>query len=47
MTAAFVGELHEQGMGLTLFVKKNNPAAQKIYRQVGFKAVGDYRISYY
>jgi ribosomal protein S18 acetylase RimI-like enzyme len=47
MTAAFVGELSKQSRGLTLFVKKNNPAAQKIYRQVGFTTVADYRISYY
>jgi ribosomal protein S18 acetylase RimI-like enzyme len=47
MTAAFAGGLVRQGRGLTLFVKKNNQAAQKIYRQVGFAATGDYRISYY
>ena len=47
MTAVFAGELQARGRGLTLFVKKNNPAAQKIYRQVGFVAAGDYRISYY
>jgi ribosomal protein S18 acetylase RimI-like enzyme len=47
MTAAFAGELIKQGRGLTLFVKKSNPAAQKIYRKIGFKVVADYRISYY
>jgi ribosomal protein S18 acetylase RimI-like enzyme len=47
MTAVFAGELKAQGWGLTLFVKKNNPAAQKIYRRIGFEAAGDYRISYY
>jgi ribosomal protein S18 acetylase RimI-like enzyme len=47
MTADFVGDLITQGRGLTLFVKKDNPAAQKIYRQVGFKTIEDYRISYY
>jgi ribosomal protein S18 acetylase RimI-like enzyme len=47
MTSVFAGELNARGWGLTLFVKKNNPAAQKIYRQVGFEKVGDYRISYY
>jgi GNAT superfamily N-acetyltransferase len=47
MTAAFVGELIKAGRGLTLFVKKDNAAAQKIYRQLGFKTIGDYRISYY
>jgi ribosomal protein S18 acetylase RimI-like enzyme len=47
MTADFAGDLITQGRGLTLFVKKDNLAARKIYRQVGFKTVGDYRISYY
>jgi predicted GNAT family acetyltransferase len=47
MTAVFAGELLAQGRGVTLFVKKNNQAAQRIYRQVGFEDAGDYRISYY
>ncbi|GHV73779.1 hypothetical protein AGMMS49940_10810 [Spirochaetia bacterium] len=47
MTAAFVGELSKQGRGLTLFVKKNNPAARAIYDHIGFSATADYRISYY
>lgn len=47
MTAVFAGQLRAQGWGLTLFVKKNNPAAQKIYRRIGFEKAGDYRISYY
>ena len=47
MTAVFAGELIAQGRGLTLFVKKNNLAAQKIYRRIGFEEAGDYRISYY
>jgi GNAT superfamily N-acetyltransferase len=47
MTAVFAGELRAQGWGITLFVKKNNPAAQKIYRRIGFAEAGDYRISYY
>ena len=47
MTAVFAGELQARGWGLTLFVKKNNPAAQKIYRSIGFEEAGDYRISYY
>jgi ribosomal protein S18 acetylase RimI-like enzyme len=47
MTAAFAGAFAAQGRGVTLFVKKNNPAAQKIYRRIGFAAAGDYRISYY
>ena len=47
MTAVFAEELQARGWGLTLFVKKNNPAAQKIYRRIGFEEAGDYRISYY
>jgi ribosomal protein S18 acetylase RimI-like enzyme len=47
MTAVFAGELLDRGRGVTLFVKKNNRAAQKIYRQIGFEDAGDYRISYY
>jgi ribosomal protein S18 acetylase RimI-like enzyme len=47
MTAVFAGELQARGWGLTLFVKKNNLAAQKIYRRIGFEEAGDYRISYY
>jgi ribosomal protein S18 acetylase RimI-like enzyme len=47
MTAIFAGELLAGGRGVTLFVKKNNQAAQKIYRQIGFDDAGDYRISYY
>jgi GNAT superfamily N-acetyltransferase len=47
MTAVFAAELRARGRELTLFVKKTNPAAQKIYRRVGFAEAGDYRISYY
>jgi ribosomal protein S18 acetylase RimI-like enzyme len=47
MIAVFARELMAQGWGVTLFVKKNNPAAQKIYRLTGFEDMGDYRISYY
>jgi ribosomal protein S18 acetylase RimI-like enzyme len=47
MAAAFIGELAKQGRGLTLFVKKNNPAARAIYESAGFSVTADYRISYY
>jgi predicted GNAT family acetyltransferase len=47
MTSVFAAELQAQGWGVTLFVKKSNPAAQKIYRRIGFDDAGDYRISYY
>ena len=47
MTASFVQNLLTQGKGLTLFVKKRNAAAGKVYRKVGFNVLEDYRISYY
>ena len=47
MTAEFVRTLIGQGRGVSLFVKKNNPAAQAVYRRLGFTFLADYRISYY
>jgi len=47
MTAEFTRMLIGQGRGVTLFVKKLNPAAQKVYRRLGFSFLADYRITYY
>jgi ribosomal protein S18 acetylase RimI-like enzyme len=47
MTGVFVQELIAQGWGITLFVKKQNPAALSVYRGIGFEFFADYRISYY
>jgi ribosomal protein S18 acetylase RimI-like enzyme len=47
MAAEFVRSLIAQGRGVTLFVKKSNPAARSVYRRLGFEVLGDYRISYY
>lgn len=47
MTAEFSQTLLGGGKGLTLFVKKRNAAAVKIYRKAGFSILADYRISYY
>lgn len=47
MTAQFSRELLNRGKGLTLFVKKRNIAAEKIYRRNGFSILADYRINYY
>ena len=47
MTAAFVRNLLAQGRGITLFVKKRNAAACKVYRKAGFNVLADYRITYY
>jgi predicted GNAT family acetyltransferase len=46
MTERFTASLMSQGMGVTLFVKKNNVPARKIYADLGFKKTGDYRITY-
>jgi ribosomal protein S18 acetylase RimI-like enzyme len=47
MTAVFAGGLLAQGKGLSLFVKKRNAAACKVYRKIGFSVTADYRITYY
>ncbi|MCL2380547.1 MAG: GNAT family N-acetyltransferase [Treponema sp.] len=47
MTTVFARSLLAQGRGLTLFVKKRNAAACKVYRKAGFAALADYRITYY
>ena len=47
MTGFFCESLLAQGKGLTLFVKKRNAAAVKVYRKAGFGVLADYRISYY
>jgi predicted GNAT family acetyltransferase len=47
MTAVFVQNLMARGLGLTLFVKKRNSAACKVYRKAGFSVLADYRISYF
>jgi predicted GNAT family acetyltransferase len=47
MAAAFVRDLRTTGSGLTLFVKKQNPAAREVYLRIGFSVLEDYRISYY
>jgi len=47
MTAVFADGLLAQGKGLSLFVKKRNAAACKVYRKIGFNVTADYRITYY
>ena len=47
MTAEFIRGLIRQGWGVSLFVKKRNAAARRMYLNLGFEKVGDYRISYY
>jgi predicted GNAT family acetyltransferase len=47
MTAEFTRGLIRQGWGVSLFVKKRNTAARRVYLGIGFETLGDYRISYY
>jgi ribosomal protein S18 acetylase RimI-like enzyme len=47
MATEFIGSLILQGRGVTLFVRKTNLAARRLYTGLGFSARGDYRISYY
>jgi ribosomal protein S18 acetylase RimI-like enzyme len=47
MAAVFTRSLLEKGKGVTLFVKKRNIAALKVYGKIGFDNLADYRISYY
>jgi ribosomal protein S18 acetylase RimI-like enzyme len=47
MAAEFIGSLILQSRGVTLFVRKTNLAARKLYAGLGFSVRGDYRISYY
>ena len=47
MTAKFIASLVSEGRGVTLFVKKANLPARRLYSGIGFTARGDYRITYY
>jgi hypothetical protein len=47
MAEEFIASLINEGMGVTLFVKKNNVAARRLYLGLGFSVSGDYRITYY
>ena len=47
MAAQFISTLIKDGMGVTLFVKKSNIAARKLYTRLGFKVIRDYRITYF
>jgi ribosomal protein S18 acetylase RimI-like enzyme len=47
MAAEFIRPLITEGWGITLFVKKKNAAARAVYQNLGFRLLGDYRISYY
>ncbi|GBU28622.1 GNAT family acetyltransferase [Treponema sp. R8-4-B8] len=47
MAYEFISSLIAEGRGVTLFVKKTNAAARRLYSSLGFTAINDYRISYY
>jgi predicted GNAT family acetyltransferase len=47
MAGEFITNLTAQGRGISLFVKKSNPAARRVYQRIGFEILGDYRINYY
>jgi predicted GNAT family acetyltransferase len=47
MTFEFVKSLTAQGKSVSLFVKKINIAARKVYQRTGFEITGDYRIDYF
>lgn len=47
MTYKFISSIFSKDTGVSLFVKKNNYPAKKIYEDIGFKKIGDYRITYY
>ena len=47
MAGEFTADLLSQGKGISLFVKKTNIFARRVYERIGFKRQGDYRILYY
>jgi len=47
MAGSFISSLIDEGKGVTLFVKKNNTPARRLYISLGFKYRADYRIAYY
>jgi predicted GNAT family acetyltransferase len=47
MIAEFVRVFGSGGKGFTLFVKKQNAAASRVYGRIGFTKLADYRIDYF
>ncbi|GHV84933.1 hypothetical protein AGMMS50230_05410 [Spirochaetia bacterium] len=47
MTVSLIRELSSRKKDFTLFVKKANAPARKVYDKIGFAKIGDYRINYY
>jgi len=47
LTTALIQNFARQKQHFTLFVKKTNIPARRVYDKLGFAKIGDYRISYY
>jgi predicted GNAT family acetyltransferase len=47
LAGEFTADLASQGRGVSLFVKKSNSAANRVYRRIGFEKLGFYRICYF
>jgi ribosomal protein S18 acetylase RimI-like enzyme len=47
LIAGFIRLFAFRGKGFTLFVKKQNAAARRVYDRIGFTKLADYRINYY
>jgi len=47
MAGEFIAGLVAQGRGISLFVRKSNPCARRVYQRIGFEILGDYRIDYF
>jgi predicted GNAT family acetyltransferase len=47
LCAEMARNLIAAGWGVSLFVKKHNRSAQRVYRSIGFRPIADYRIAYY
>jgi ribosomal protein S18 acetylase RimI-like enzyme len=47
LTRAIIRNLMPEGKQFSLFVKKTNEAARRVYSKIGFEPIDDYRICYY
>jgi GNAT superfamily N-acetyltransferase len=47
LIAEFIRLFAPRGKGFTLFVKKQNAAARRVYDRIGFTKLADYRIDYF
>jgi len=47
MAYEFISSLISEGRGVTLFVRKTNTSARRLYSGLGFTVINDYRILYY